>query len=63
MTVLVNNAGIISGNKFFDLSDNMIDLTFKVNTVAHFWVYLFSLSPSVASCLFSYFFLTSSNRR
>ena len=38
VTILVNNAGVISGKKFFQNSDEMIDLTFKVNTVAHFWV-------------------------
>lgn len=47
VTVLVNNAGIISGKKFMDLPDNMIDLTMKINTVAHFWVCLL-LSPSLA---------------
>ena len=46
VTVLVNNAGIVTGKKFFDSPDNMVDLTFKVNTVAHFWVSLsLSLSP------------------
>lgn len=38
VTILVNNAGVVSGKKFFQNSDEMIDLTFKVNTVAHFWV-------------------------
>ena len=38
VTVLVNNAGIVTGKKFFDSPDNMVDLTFKVNTIAHFWV-------------------------
>lgn len=37
VTVLINNAGIVSGKKFFDVSDDMADLTFKVNTAAHFW--------------------------
>ena len=38
VTVLVNNAGIVSGKKFFDVSDDRAMLTFQVNTVAHFWV-------------------------
>ena len=38
VTILVNNAGIVSGTKFLDLPDDKIDLTFKVNTTAHFWV-------------------------
>ena len=48
VTVLVNNAGIVTGKKFFDSPDNMVDLTFKVNTVAHFWVCQY-LSPSFLS--------------
>ena len=38
VTVLINNAGIASGRKLLDTPDKMIDLTFKVNTIAHFWV-------------------------
>lgn len=38
VTILVNNAGVVSGTKFLDLPDDKIDLTFKVNTTAHFWV-------------------------
>ena len=45
VTVLVNNAGIVSGKKFFDIPDNMIDLSFKVNTLAHFWVNFPPLPP------------------
>ena len=47
MTVLVNNAGIVTGKKFFDSPDNMVDLTFKVNTMAHFWVRLSLPPPSL----------------
>lgn len=35
--ILVNNAGIVSGNKFLKISDSMIQKTFEVNTLAHFW--------------------------
>ena len=38
VTILVNNAGVVSGTKFLDLPDDKVDLTFKVNTMAHFWV-------------------------
>ena len=38
VTILVNNAGIVSGKKFLDCSDGMIQKTFEVNTMAHFWV-------------------------
>ena len=38
VTFLVNNAGVVSGKKFMDLPDDKVDMTFKVNTIAHFWV-------------------------
>lgn len=36
--MLVNNAGIVSGKKFYDVPDKLADLTFQVNTIAHLWV-------------------------
>jgi len=36
--ILVNNAGIVSGKTFLDTPDEKIDLTMKVNTMAHFWL-------------------------
>lgn len=36
--ILVNNAGIVTGKKFLDCPDHMIQKTFEVNTIAHFWV-------------------------
>jgi all-trans-retinol dehydrogenase (NAD+) len=41
VTILVNNAGIVSGKKFLDTEDWMIQKTMEVNTMAHFWVSLF----------------------
>ena len=38
VTILINNAGIVTGKKFLDCSDGMIQKTFEVNTIAHFWV-------------------------
>ncbi len=35
--ILVNNAGIVSGRMFLDLSQEDIERTFRVNTLAHFW--------------------------
>ena len=35
--MLVNNAGIVSAKQFLDLSDQMIERTFAVNTLAHFY--------------------------
>lgn len=38
VNILVNNAGIVSGKKLLELDDSEIERTFKVNTMAHFWV-------------------------
>ncbi|CAC5380581.1 unnamed protein product [Mytilus coruscus] len=35
--ILVNNAGIVTGKKFLNCPDSMIQKTFEVNTLAHFW--------------------------
>ncbi|HNU67729.1 MAG TPA: SDR family oxidoreductase [Myxococcota bacterium] len=35
--VLVNNAGIVSGKMFLDVPDERIEMSLKVNTLAHFW--------------------------
>ncbi|XP_028405066.1 short-chain dehydrogenase/reductase family 16C member 6-like [Dendronephthya gigantea] len=37
VTILINNAGIVSGKKFFEIPDEKIKKTFAVNTMAHFW--------------------------
>lgn len=38
VTVLINNAGVMSGQTIVDSSDESIEKTFRVNTLAHFWV-------------------------
>ena len=38
VSILINNAGIVSGKKLGEIPDEKVDLTFQVNTVAHFWV-------------------------
>ncbi len=38
ITILVNNAGIVTGKRFLESSDSAIEKTFQVNTLAHFWV-------------------------
>lgn len=38
VTILINNAGIVSGKKFMETEDWKIQKTFEVNTMAHFWV-------------------------
>ncbi|HEX6874444.1 MAG TPA: SDR family oxidoreductase [Nocardioidaceae bacterium] len=35
--VLVNNAGVVAGRRFLDLTDEDIERTFRVNTLAHYW--------------------------
>ncbi|XP_076437686.1 protein dhs-3-like [Babylonia areolata] len=35
--ILVNNAGIVTGRKFLDCPDNLIEKTMAVNANAHFW--------------------------
>eukprot|EP01065_Artemidia_motanka_P021827 TRINITY_DN2605_c0_g1_i1.p2 TRINITY_DN2605_c0_g1~~TRINITY_DN2605_c0_g1_i1.p2 ORF type:complete len:316 (+),score=114.35 TRINITY_DN2605_c0_g1_i1:60-1007(+) len=37
VSVLVNNAGIVSGTTLLDTDDKRIVNTFRVNTLAHFW--------------------------
>ncbi len=37
LDILINNAGIVSGKPFIELSDDVIEKTFAVNTLAHFW--------------------------
>ncbi|RWS31753.1 Short-chain dehydrogenase/reductase family 16C member 6-like protein, partial [Leptotrombidium deliense] len=37
VTILVNNAGIVSGKPFFEIDDNMIEKTYQVNVLAHYW--------------------------
>ena len=35
--ILINNAGIVSGKPFLDLTPEQIESTFEINTLAHFW--------------------------
>ncbi|XP_064597332.1 epidermal retinol dehydrogenase 2-like isoform X2 [Liolophura sinensis] len=35
--ILINNAGIVTGKKFLDCPDSMIQKTIEVNSCAHFW--------------------------
>ena len=38
VSLLVNNAGIVTGKKLMDTSDEEILATFDINSLAHFWV-------------------------
>uniref|UniRef100_A0A7S1PGD4 Short-chain dehydrogenase/reductase 3 n=1 Tax=Percolomonas cosmopolitus TaxID=63605 RepID=A0A7S1PGD4_9EUKA len=35
--VLVNNAGIVSGQRILEANEKRMEVTMKVNTIAHFW--------------------------
>jgi len=35
--ILINCAGIVTGKKFLECSDDLIIKTFQINTLAHFW--------------------------
>ncbi|RZB39963.1 estradiol 17-beta-dehydrogenase 11, partial [Asbolus verrucosus] len=37
VTILINNAGVVSGNLLLDTPDHLIKRTFDVNILAHFW--------------------------
>lgn len=38
VTILINNAGIVTGKRFLECADEQIIKTFDVNVLAHFWV-------------------------
>lgn len=38
VSILVNNAGVVTGKRFLECTDEQIIKTFDVNTLAHFWV-------------------------
>ncbi|CAF2908571.1 unnamed protein product [Rotaria sp. Silwood2] len=37
VTMVINNAGVVSGKSLLDLDDASIQRTFDVNIIAHFW--------------------------
>lgn len=37
VTLLINNAGVVSGRAFLDTPDHLIERSFNVNILAHFW--------------------------
>ena len=38
VTIVINNAGVVSGKPLLDIDDASIQRTFDVNVLAHFWV-------------------------
>ncbi|RWS23589.1 Short-chain dehydrogenase/reductase family 16C member 6-like protein [Leptotrombidium deliense] len=49
VTILVNNAGIVSGKNILQLSEEEIVRTFQVNTLSHFWT-IKAFLPSMIEC-------------
>ncbi|XP_046435939.1 epidermal retinol dehydrogenase 2 [Neodiprion pinetum] len=49
VTILVNNAGIVSGKKFLDTPDHLIIRTMDVNIMSHFWTVKAFLPEMMAS--------------
>ncbi|XP_006877356.1 PREDICTED: short-chain dehydrogenase/reductase family 16C member 6-like [Chrysochloris asiatica] len=39
VAILINNAGIVTGKLFLDVPDNMVEKSFLVNVLSHFWIY------------------------
>lgn len=38
VSILINNAAVVSGRSLLTIPDEMIDRTFKVNLLGQFWV-------------------------
>ncbi|XP_062919913.1 epidermal retinol dehydrogenase 2 isoform X2 [Mobula hypostoma] len=49
VSILINNAGIVTGRKFLDSPDDLLEKTVAVNTLAHFWTYKAFLPAMIAS--------------
>ncbi|NXG63580.1 RDHE2 dehydrogenase, partial [Hemiprocne comata] len=49
VTILVNNAGIVTGKGFLDAPDPLVEKTMEVNIMAHFWTYKAFLPAMMAS--------------
>ncbi|NWU81175.1 RDHE2 dehydrogenase, partial [Onychorhynchus coronatus] len=49
VSILVNNAGIVTGKAFIDSPDSLIEKTMEVNTMAHFWTYKAFLPAMIAT--------------
>uniref|UniRef100_A0A8D2CRW9 Short-chain dehydrogenase/reductase family 16C member 6 n=1 Tax=Sciurus vulgaris TaxID=55149 RepID=A0A8D2CRW9_SCIVU len=37
VSILINNAGIVTGKPFLDIPDHMVERSFHVNVISHFW--------------------------
>ncbi|XP_007231130.3 epidermal retinol dehydrogenase 2 [Astyanax mexicanus] len=48
VTILINNAGIVTGKKFLQCPDSLMQKTMDVNSTAHFWTYKAFLPAMIA---------------
>ncbi len=51
VTILVNNAGIVTGKRLLDAPDALLEKTLQVNTIAHFWTLKAFLPGAVSPCM------------
>ncbi|CAO2581037.1 Short-chain dehydrogenase/reductase family 16C member 6 [Lemmus lemmus] len=49
VTILINNAGVVTGKPFLDIPDHMVERSFLVNSISHFWTYKAFLPAMVAN--------------
>ncbi|NXN77408.1 RDHE2 dehydrogenase, partial [Bombycilla garrulus] len=49
VSILINNAGIVTGKRFLDSPDSLAEKTMEVNTMAHFWTYKAFLPAMIAA--------------
>ncbi|KAM4864864.1 epidermal retinol dehydrogenase 2 isoform 1-T2 [Thomomys bottae] len=49
VSILINNAGIVTGRKFLDCPDELMEKSFEVNFKAHLWTYKAFLPAMVAN--------------
>ncbi|NWU18408.1 RDHE2 dehydrogenase, partial [Cephalopterus ornatus] len=49
VSILVNNAGIVTGKTFIDCPDSLVEKTMEVNATAHFWTYKAFLPAMIAT--------------
>ncbi len=48
VSILINNAGVVSGSTFLETEDEKIEKTMAVNTMAHFWTLKAMLPDMIA---------------
>lgn len=49
--MLINNAGVVSGRALLDTPDHLIERSFNVNVLAHFWVSYYCGAPTLDICV------------